>query len=368
MIILIRSNNILSDPRAMKYIKYLCERGKDYKLIGWDRDGNTPDQPNTFYFRDKTEFNVGGLKAAFNRIKWMWFVYKTLQKINHKNIALHCCDLDAAYPATIYKLTNRSISIIFDVFDWFSDTLYNQGTFIVAAMKRMERISVRMSDYIIICEPEREKQIPYIIPSKKLKVLPNIPYFDNSSFLCKKERYRFNNNLLTFSYVGGFSEDRCIETIISLAKEGYINLAIAGFGNKKIEDILFNLKGNPNIKYYGKVHYLEGLQIMYNSDIVYAMYSTTNPNHIYAAPNKFYESMFVGHPIFTTKGIILEKKVTETGVGYVSGESKDDILQVIESMDSISLKEKAEKAKLYWGKYKDFTATFMRTEYESMIR
>lgn len=45
----------------------------------------------------------------------------------------------------------------------------------------------------------------------------------------------FDNNLLTFSYVGGFSPDRCLFKIVSIAEKGLINLSIAGFGNEELE-------------------------------------------------------------------------------------------------------------------------------------
>ena len=370
MIVLIRCNNILSDPRAMKYVKYLRESGKKYMLIGWDREGNTPDQPNTYYFRDKAGFNVGGFKAVSNRVKWMWYVYKTLKSINKKCLTLHCCDLDAAYPAAIYKqLIDKESLLIFDVFDWFSDTLYNQNAIIVAAMKYMEKISVRQSDYIIICEPERKEQIPYVIPSEKLKVLPNIPYFQDSAFLHKDKNYEFHNDLITFSYVGGFSEDRCLDTIIHIAKDGYINLAIAGFGNERIEKNLNNLKGHPNIRYYGKVKYQDGLQIMYNSDIVYAMYSIANPNNVYAAPNKYYEALLLGKPLVTTKGTLVEKKVQKSDIGYTIGEDVEELRVLICSLDRKDMDIKGGKAHDLWeSKFKNYLADFFNHVYTNIIK
>ena len=43
MVVLIRCNDIQSDPRAMKYVRYLQERCIEHRLIGWDRDGKNPD-------------------------------------------------------------------------------------------------------------------------------------------------------------------------------------------------------------------------------------------------------------------------------------------------------------------------------------
>lgn len=86
---------------------------------------------------------------------------------------------------------------------------------------------------------------------------------------------------------------------------GICNLLIAGYGAKEIEERCINLNEKDNIIYFGKVVYDQGLNIMYNGDVIYAMYCKTNPNHIFAAPNKYYEAMLLAKPIISTKGTIV---------------------------------------------------------------
>lgn len=367
MVILIRSNDILSDPRAMKYVKYLQENHIEHKLIGWDREAKNPMLPHSSMWNKKGGYNVGGLKAVMNRIKWMSYVYKQLRKIKPQNAILHGCDLDSAFPAACYKLFHSKNKLIFDVFDWFSATLYNQRPYVLTAFKYMERFAERQSDRLILCEIERIAQIPFKVKKSKLHILPNIPYFASDSFLEKDPDKSFDNNLITFSYVGGFSEDRCLYEIVNLAERGLINLSIAGFGHNALEERL-NKANNlyPNIRYYGKVKYEDGLNISFNSDIMYAMYQTLNPNNIYAAPNKYYEAMFLGKPLFTTKGTIVEKKVLDREIGFVSGESEEEILSVIKQLDFEVIKKKSQKAKECWlNDYKDFTRDYLFNEYLS---
>ena len=371
MVILIRSNDVVSDPRAMKYVRYLDETKQDYVLIGWDRDGKMQDTDKAVYYHRQAGYNVGGMRAAWNRIGWMRFVVKTLRRLNIEGAVLHGCDLDGVYPAIIYNKMlpgSKQSRIVYDVFDWFSDTLYNQAKPVLWAFKYMEKHSVQNSDFIIICEPERVEQIPYPIQENKLSVLPNIPYFSNLDFLKKDDVNSFDNDLPTFSYVGGFVPTRCINEIISLAERGIINLVIAGFGNGQIENRLKLLSTCPNIRYYGKVKYTDGLNIMYNSDIVYAMYSVSNPNHVYAAPNKYYEAQMLGRPLFTTKGTIVEHKVLQNGIGYVSGESLGEIETVIKHIEKNDMKQKGAKANLLWReKFSTYTDNFMRTNYQAII-
>lgn len=365
MVILIRCNDILSDPRAMKYVKYLQENDIEHYLIGWDRDGENPSIANASLWKRKYTHNAGGFYAVKCRIGFMWHVYRQLCKINPKNAILHGCDVDSAFPAACYKIFHPSNKLIFDIFDWFSATLYDSKKYVLFAFKLMEKFSVKISDRIIICEPERIGQIPFEVSEAKLSVLPNIPYFNDDSFLKVDPDKVFDNNLLTFSYVGGFSPDRCLFEIVSIAEKGLINLSIAGFGNEELETRLKeDTEKYPNIRYYGKVKYQDGLNISYNSDVMYAMYSIQNPNHVYAAPNKYYEAMFLGKPIFSTKNTIVEKKVLNHQMGYISGESEDDIISTIKAINKSDLIAKGEAAKACWlSTYKDYTQNYMKTEY-----
>lgn len=365
MVILIRCNDILSDPRAMKYVRYLQENGVEHKVIGWDRDRKNPELVSSVMWKQQADYNVGGFKAVKNRIGWMWFVYRQLCKMNPTNAIIHGCDVDSAFPAACYKLFHSKNKLIFDVFDWFSATLYNQKAYILAAFKLMEKFTVKHSDRIILCESERIEQIPFKVSQSKLSILPNIPYFESDAFLKEDSTKHFNNDLITFSYVGGFSTDRCLSEIVSLAEKGLINLSIAGFGLPELEERLKkDTEMYPNIRYYGKVKYEVGLNLSYNSDVMYAMYQTINPNNIYAAPNKYYEAMFLGKPLFTTKGTIVEKKVIDRNMGYVSGETEEDIASVIKSIEREGIINRGINAGDCWDKcYQNYTNNYLYNEY-----
>lgn len=369
MVVLIRCNDIESDPRAMKYVSFLRDNGIEYKLIGWDRDQSNPPLDNSVFFKRRAQYNVGGFVAVKNRVLWMKFVYRQLKQFGSKGISIHGCDLDSAFPAACYKLLHPSCNLIFDVFDWFSANLYDQRKYILMAFKIMERFTVKMSDYIIICEKERIEQIPFKVKASMINVLPNIPLFKDNSFLVKDKSLGFNNNKLTFSYVGGFSEGRCLFELLSIAKKGIINLLIAGYGNSKLEmELESATEKYDNIHYFGKVDYQKGLNISYNSDIMYAMYSPNNPNNVYAAPNKYYESMFLGKPIFTSKGTIVEKKVVNHKMGFVSADNEFDILNTIERINRDELDVKGKNSRECWETtYKNYTQNFLISDYLKMI-
>lgn len=372
MIILIRAKDIESDSRVLKYITFLKENNIKYRIISWDRVNCKAYDSNTINFQYKASYNEGGWKAVKGRLLWMKFVVKTLRSIiknNNDSVLIHACDLDTVFPAVVYKrVFQRKTKVLFDIFDWFSATLSNQNNFIRFAFTLMERFSVKNSDYIIICEKERIAQIPYKIKKDSLYVLPNIPSFSSKQFLYTDSTLKFNNKLLTVTYVGGLYDDRCLDEIISLAEKGHINLLIAGYGDERLEKRLKTTK-SENIKYFGKVKYERGLQIMYNAEILYAMYSKKNPNHYFAAPNKYYEAMFLGKPIISTKGIILEQKILSNDIGYITEEDWQSIFDCIKSISRDDIAIKSKKSHNLWeNKYKDYINDFLRTHYVGMLK
>lgn len=368
MIIIIRCNSIKSDSRTEKYIKYYQLNNFHYKIIGWDRLGDGLLYENAIFFQQRSLFNQGGIKAVYHRLKWMWFVIKTLIKNRNDLTVIHACDLDAAFPSAVFKfLFSDNVKLVFDVFDWFTDTLHRQNKLILFCFRVMERFSIYKSDEVIICENERIHQIPYKLNKKEL-VLPNIPYFSEINFLFNDEKYFFENNKIVFSYVGGLVCERFLEELLIITEQGLVNLLIAGYGDCNLEKKCEQLSVLPNVKFFGKVDYKTGLNIMFNSDVIYAMYCKSNPNHIYAAPNKFYEAMMLGKPILSTKGISIERKILENDIGYVIDESINELIDQVFSMTREDLVAKGEKAHFIWNtKFSNYTSFFLENSYREII-
>lgn len=368
MIVITESNGIFSSPRIEKYINFCKEKKIEYLVVGWDRNDEKLKRDKTIYFEKKSGYNIGGKKAAFHRIGWMFFLLKILMKNRGQITAIHACDLDTAFPACVFKMfLKRNVIVIFDIFDWFSATLYNQHKFILWIFKKMERYSINHSDEVVICEPERIEQIPYKLNKKEL-ILPNIPSFLSSDFLYKSTEYKFNDAKIVFSYVGGFGTERFLNELLDVAEKGLISLLIAGFGNREFEERCLKLSTLPNIKYFGKVVYETGLNIMFNSDIIYAMYCKTNPNNIYAAPNKYYEAMMLGKPILTTKGISISNKIVTQNIGYVIEESVSELEDLINLLQKNDMLKKGTNAYHLWEmKYKTYIGDFLQDTYMKII-
>lgn len=370
-VILLRGNQILSSTRVEKYISFYKEKDIEYQVFGWDKLNAGLVCENTTFYRRKVGHISGGFKAAYNRMFWFRFILRKLLAMKKEPMFIHACDLDAALPVAIYKaLFNKEVYLVFDVCDWLSHVLSSKTPKIILRIVNMlEKYTLRHADKIIICEEERRQQIKNS-ENYDILVLPNIPMNENTNQIMQLcDEYNFDNDKLTLSYVGWFGGARFLDELLEVAEKGLINLLIAGFGYTALEDKCNQLNGNGNVKYFGRVSHAKGLQMMYNSDAVFAMYCKVCSNHYFAAPNKYYEAMFLGRPIITTKGIIVGDKVEKENIGYTIEETMEELVSLVSNMNKADMQARGRNAERLWdNKYSTYTHDFLENKYLPLIK
>lgn len=365
-VLLFRSNNIFAS-RVNKYVNYYKRQGVDYTAVGWDRGGEGKEVAHYEFCHYKADRNKGGIQAMKGHSKWMWFVLKYLR--DHKDVTtIHACDLNVAFPAAIFKkFFKKDVVLIFDVCDWFSANFARYKT-LCKILRRMEKFACKQADHIIICEPERRAQITFPL-DKEPVVLPNIPEISDEWHFEKSGKYAFNNDWITIGYFGGFSMKRFLPELLELTKTEKFNLLIAGYGNKIIEDKCEEVKDRDNVKYFGRLSMKDGLEMEANADIISTIYCKTNPNHIFAAPNKYYEALYLGKPILTNSGTIVSKKVHDNNIGYVIEEDEKDLIRLLSSINKKDIEEKGKKARELWNnRFKDYVQNFFDTQYSHFLK
>ena len=367
-VLLFRAVNLIAS-RCNKYVNFYQRENIDFTAVGWDRKMSGIQKENYDFFRYKAESKIGGIKAMRNHLHWMWFVYQYLR--SHSDVTtVHACDLNCAFPAALYKkLHKKDLNIIFDSCDWFSANLA-QGNFTRSIYQRMEKFAYKMSNKLIICEKEREEQIQFKLREDPL-VLPNIPEIDESILNIDENnnRYIFDNEWPTIAYFGTFINDRFLSELFSLSKTENINLLIGGYGDSGLESLCNSLNERDNVKYFGRMEMKDGIQMEKNADILFAMYCNSNPNHKYAAPNKYYEALLLGKPIITNTGTILSKKVESNKLGYVINEKVEDLRSLLRNLDKNEMTTYGHNShKLWEEKYRDYIPMFFNKEYKTILK
>lgn len=337
-ILMLRSQDIISDSRVIRYEQWFQKNQVSYRIIGWDRTGRNIERPNTIYYRGRAGFQQR-IKAILNRLKWNCFLLHYLFLHRNEYTIIHACDFDTVLPALVFKMIGKKV--VFDIFDWFSDEVKTGKVFIDKTINVLEKWAVKQADLTIICEEERLHQMNSL-PSKYI-VISNIPTFDCFSIV-HNEKTEMGHQIRV-AYVGGIVKDRGLNELIdSVCDFPKIQLVIAGYGdNEIIKKIDQAAKRYPNIHFYGKVSYDKAIEIMEQADLLYAMYYKTNLNHIYAAPNKFYEAIFLGKPIITTAGTLVGHKVEKNGNGFVLEEGTAVLRQFFQQVSYVAIKNKQEK-------------------------
>lgn len=319
-ILMLRSQNIVSDSRVLRYENWFQKHDITYQIVGWDREQSGIERENTIYCRIKAGFQQKS-KAIIGRIKWNAWLMKYLYGYRKSYRIIHACDFDTVLPALVMQLFGKKV--IFDIFDWFSDEVTTGNWYINRTINCLERWAVRKADLVILCEEGRMRQIQS--RPREYMVIPNVPTIPVAD---AEENKAFAK---TIGYVGGIVADRGLAELVHVvANLSDWTLHIAGFGDEVlVKEIEKYSQKYSNIHFYGRVSYDKALEIMRAVDIIYAMYYKHNRNHIFAAPNKFYEAIFLQKPIITTEGTLVGDKVREVNSGYVIGEGEENLKKLM---------------------------------------
>lgn len=154
---------------------------------------------------------------------------------------------------------------------------------------------------------------------------------------------------LKLVYVGNFCGDRwLLELLENVSKmPDKVEIHIGGVGGLANQINAYAEK-YENIFSYGKMKYQDVLKLESECDCLAALYETHIPNHVYAAPNKFYEALALGKPLLMIEGSGMSEIVEREKLGVVmkpTVESFESALSEIQELiwTDKTLKERMKK-------------------------
>lgn len=310
MICYLRASTIQYDVRLQKYVQACVDTKTPYIALTWDRMNNCSNvYPNEKQYKKLSPYGRkwGNL---FNLILWQFHLLKYLLLYRSDYKVIHACNLDTIMPALLMKLFGKRI--IFDIYD--------------SVWIHMERfLSKKIVDVLILPNERRLKQVG--VNESQVKNFLEIQNVPSLSFKKGTASLHSFSPQIHLSYVGVFEKDiRGLENLIEEVLENEdLTLDIAGVGSGLEQLMIEAANKTKRIKYYGSVDYSKALQIMGKSDFIVAMYYTINQLHKYASPNKYYESLYLGVPMITTKGTLVGELVEQNKVGYAIGEGLQNL-------------------------------------------
>lgn len=366
-VLFIRSFTPDYDGKIQKYFKSLDCNKIEWTLLGWERSGEgysgAFNNGATYYNRIASL--GGGYKNILNIIFWNFYIFKYLIH-NRKSIKLiHAIDFDSVFPAFIFSFLFQK-KIVFDVYDKYT-SMRNFPKIIKKTIDKIENLIILKSNLSILADESRYKQ-QGVNKSNNIFILENVPIFQKN---IKYEKLINSSETIQLGYFGVLEKgNRGLEDISNsvIKLDGYI-LHIAGYGEleKYFEDL--SSKYPDKIRFYGPMKSSEGLNLMFNVDILVGFYYRNIENHLYAAPNKYYEHLMLGKPLLTTKGTPPGIKVEHNQTGWAIEEGEDAIVKTLSMIKEQGLEDDSLKIKAIWNSnYSSYFEDFYVRKYAEKVK
>lgn len=322
-VVLIRSNPVSPDPPVEKVADALVANGYDVKVIGWDRSINIVEKSENISLEHGnvkiTRFGIpamfgGGIKKnLIPLVKFQKRLSDWLESHKDEYDIIHAFDFDTGFMAHKIAKKNNKI-LVYHILDFYIDSHNISNGYLQSKIKNAEFDIINNANATIICTEKRREQIRGSNP-KRLEIIHNTPksvsqindYFNhlNDSSRCK------------IVYVGILAGSRFLKEIVRFVEQdNRFEFHVGGFGNMENE-IIEASKKCERILYYGKLPYEKTLALEQACDIMTAIYDPAVPNHRYAAPNKFYESLMLGKPIIMARDTGFDEIILNNNIGCV---------------------------------------------------
>lgn len=336
-VVLLRSNPVSPDPPVEKIASALLGFGYEVRILAWDRDNN--------YKEKSRELNVEGGKVIittfgitaqyggrFKSIGQLLFfqirIANWLIRNHERYDIIHAFDFDTGFIAL--KCAKKfDKKLVYHILDFYVESHGLHNTQLGKIIRKLEINVINDSNQVIICSEKRKIQIRESHPLK-VCVIHNTPQF--LSELDTDYTILHDNKICKIVYVGILAKGRFIEEIANIVEmDKRFEFHVGGYGylEKKISDLA---KRYNNIFFYGKLSYTETLSLEKEGDIMTAIYDPSIPNHKYAAPNKFYESLMLGKPIIMVRGTGFDEVVEQKEIGYVIEYSEESLKNGLEEL------------------------------------
>lgn len=335
-VLFIRSNSVNPDSRVEKEVYTLLLNGIDVDILCWDRES---DHPITTEKKEVWNLHCPihrvGCKASYgggmkkNLIPLLRFqkAIKTYLKENHEEYdVIHACDFDTAFTAIRYA-KKYGIRFVYDIFDYYVDA-FNVPNSLKNSIERIDHNIIDHANAVIICSEEREGQIRGTKP-QNLTVIHNSPMRVPSTNVIADTDI---SDKLKVAYIGILNDGRMLPELVDvISNNQQLELHIGGFG--KYEQLIREYANRcENIVFYGKVPYDRTIEIEKECDVITAIYDPQVPNHIYAAPNKFYEGLMLGKALIMCRGTGMSAAVAENHLGVLIDYNVESLANALEGM------------------------------------
>jgi hypothetical protein len=369
MLLFFRSSEIAIDARLGRYSRALTHANLPHAVIYWKREAeNSPESPIESIPYDAPLPFRSRWKSALRLIGLNLFVVREVWRRRRVVSLLHAIDLDTVLAAWLSsKLTG--IPFIYDIYDHYPDSR-GIGGWLRKFLGKLENAVMRDAALVILADKCRIRQHDKI-PADRCVIIENVPDFSRRQFPAIEPRTREAGEALRIGYLGTL-EPQCrgIEHILALVEAmPELELEIVGTGALG-ESVQAAADRCSRIRFHGPMAQSDGLALMQTCHLVLGLYYTCNPNHRYAAPNKYFEHLFIGRPLLTTLGTPPGEKVLHHATGWAVADNAVAIRSILEhalaNPSALAIRGR-NAARLWDTRFAQYSARTINCEYVHAI-
>lgn len=349
MLIFLRSSELAIDSKLQRYSRALTQAKIAHAAIYWKRAPETlpPSQLVTIPYDAPLEYKSRKMTAR-RLLGLNFFALSEIWRRRQSVSVIHAIDLDTAPAAWLASLLT-GIPFIYDIYDHYPDSRGLTG-FARKALGWLERMIMRRAALVILADPSRLSQHDGI-PQVRLMVIENVPDLSRADLPQCPPPSLGQGAPLRIGYLGTLEPTcRGIEHMLEVVKAmPQVELEIAGAG--ALEDQVKAAAARcSRIRFHGAMAYNQGLALMQSCHVLMGLYYTCNPNHRFAAPNKYFEHLLIGRAMLTSQGTPPGDKVERHSTGWAVADSAAAIRAALEQAcaDPDLLTERSVNARQLW--------------------
>ena len=343
MICFVNRSTVDYDIRLQKYVQACQSNNVPYCVIAWDRVNQCSKiYPNEYQYKAYAPYGYGW-KNLIPLIGWIFFLWFHLIKLWGRYKVIHACNIENCL--SVFPIKYFGKKLVMDIYD--------------TVKPELEANVSKKIDGLILPSDVRLKQVGLNKDEcKNYLEVENVPNFN--IIVHRKQDIEFPDRI-HLAYVGVMQRNiRGLENLVRLVKnDDRFYLEIAGTGAGMDEEMTQAAVECNRIKYLGKVDYTTALQMESDADFIVALYYLKAKVHEYASPNKYYESLYLGKPIITSKNALVGINVEKNNTGYTVGDTLEDLKELFNDIAAPEFLNEYEKKsnnceKVWNEKYSDY--------------
>ena len=350
------------DSRVLKY-QYAAAVGRfAWRAVRWNRSGRD------FVTSDLIEIGVPGeiggrWRNVLALIRWSIRLGKVLFTLRKQISHIHAVDLDSVLPCLLFaKLSG--CKLIYEIYDDYADSR-GLPAVIAQLVRSLERACVRLADAVILPDLCRLGQLG-VSGTAGISIIENVPIDVPRLRQSSPSRGSFR---LQLAYVGVLEpQSRGIEDLLAAVKASDdVALDIAGAG--PLAELCSGASaGCENIRFHGPVSYQRALELMAAADVIVGLYYASNPNHKFAAPNKYFEHLMLGRALVTSAHTPPGERVSDADTGWAIADGPESLREWVGHATAAVAARKGHRARVLWeSKYSTYQDTVVTPLYLRMI-